>query len=213
MDCARHQLLAGAALAAEQNGRVIGDDAADQLVNLLHRRTAADYLATDQLAIHFVFQAVEISGLRADFDRALHGGRDQIEIEERLGQVVVSATLHRLDGIVHRARRGDHDDQRADGFGVRGGQYVESAGARHDDVEQRDVESIAAQGSKRGRAVGRLFDAMAVGFEAMAQYEANCGIVVGDQNRRAGAGILETFGEVLVRCASAHGDGIHGLEW
>ena len=88
MDRARHQFLAGAALAAEQNGRVVGDDAADQFVNFLHRRAAADYLAADELAIHFIFEAVQFGGLRADFHRALDRGRDQIEIGERLGQVV-----------------------------------------------------------------------------------------------------------------------------
>ncbi len=180
MDRARDQLLAGAALAAEQNGRVVGDDASDQFVNFLHRGAAPDYLAADELAIHLVLEAVEIRGLRADFHRALDRSRDQIEIGERLGQVVVSAALHRLDRVVHRARRRDHDDQRADSFAVRGRQHVEAAVARHDDIEQSDVESIAAQGSERGRAVDRLVDAMPVGFEPMPQNEADRGVVVGD---------------------------------
>ena len=169
MDRARDQLLAGAALAAEQNGGVVGDDASDQLVNFLHRGAAADYFAADQLAIHFVFQAIQIRGLRADFHRALDRSRDQIEIGERLGQVIVSAALHRLDGVVHGARRRDHDDERADGFAVRRREDVETAVTRHDDIEQSDVETIAAQGGERGRAVDCLFDAMAVGFESMPQ--------------------------------------------
>ena len=65
MDRARDQLLAGAALAAEQHGGVVGDDPPDQLVNFLHRGAAADDLAADELAIHFVLEAVEIGGLRA----------------------------------------------------------------------------------------------------------------------------------------------------
>ena len=167
MNRARHQLLAGAALAAQQNGRVVGDHASDQLVNFLHRGAAADYLAADELAAHLVLQTVEIRGLRADFHRALDRRGDQVKIGERLGQVIVRAALHRLDRVVHRARRGDHDDQRADGFAVRCGQYVEAAVAGHDDVEEGDVEAIAAQCGERGRAVDRLFDAMAVGFEPM----------------------------------------------
>ena len=167
MNRTRDQLLAGAALAAEQNGGVVGDDASDQFVNFLHRGAAADYLAADELAIHFVLEAVEIGGLRADFDRALDCRGDQIEIGERLGQVVVRAALHRLDRVVHRAGRGDHNDERADAFAVRGGQHVESAVAGHDDIEQRDVELVAAQGGQRGGAVDGLFDAMAVGLEPM----------------------------------------------
>ena len=204
MNRARDQLLAGAALAAQQNGGVVGDDAPDQLVDFLHRGAAADYLAADELAIDFVLEAVEIGGLRADFDRALDRGGDQVEIGERLGQVVVRAALHRLDRVVHRARGGDHDDERADAFAVRGGQHVETAVARHDDVEQGDVEAIAAQGGERRGAVDCLFDAMAVGFEPMPQDEADGGIVVGDQDRSAGAGILHAFSEVLVRCGCAH---------
>ena len=173
MDRARDQLLAGAALAAEQYGRVVGDDAPDQLVDFLHRRAAADYFAADELAIDLVLEAVEIRGLRADFHRAFDRRRDQVEIGERLGQVVVSAALHRLDGVVHRARSGDHDDQRADRLAVRRGEDVESADARHDDIEQRDVESVGAQGGQRGSAIDRLLDAMAVGFEPMPQNEAD----------------------------------------
>src|SRR6202044_423835 len=71
MDRARHQLFAGAAFAAEQNRRVVSDDAADQLVNFLHRCAAADYLAADQLPIDLVLEAIEIGRLRADFHRAL----------------------------------------------------------------------------------------------------------------------------------------------
>ena len=212
MNRARDQLLAGAALAAEQDGRVVGDHAPDQLINFLHRGAAADYLAADQLAIDLVLQAIQVRGLRADFNRALDGGRDQVEIGERLGQVVVRAALHRLDRVVHRAGGGDHDDQRADAFAMRGRQHVESAGARHDDVEQGDVESIAAQRRERGRAVDGLVDAMAVGFKPMAQNEADGGIVVGDQNSRAGARLLHPFGEVLARYACAHGGGAHGLQ-
>ena len=167
MNRTRDQLLAGAALAAEQNGGVVGHDPSDQFVNFLHRGAAADYLAADQLAIHFVLEAVEIGGLRADFDRALDCRGDQIEIGERLGQVVVSPALHRLDGVVHRARRSDHNDEGADRLAMRGRQDVESAVAGHDDIEQRDVELVAAQGGQRGRAINCLFDAMAVGFEPM----------------------------------------------
>ena len=50
---------------------------------------------------------------------------------------------------------------------MRGRQDVESAVAGHDDIEQRDVELVAAQGGQRGRAINCLFDAMAVGFEPM----------------------------------------------
>src|ERR1700738_4262771 len=69
MNRARDQLLAGAALAAQQNRGVIGDHAPNQLVNFLHRAAATDYLAADELAIDFVFQAIEIRGLRTDFHR------------------------------------------------------------------------------------------------------------------------------------------------
>ena len=65
---------------------------------------------------------------------------------------------------------------------MRGRQHVESAVAGHDNIEQRDVETIAAQRGQRRRAVDGLVDAIAVGFEAMPQDEANRVFVVGDEN-------------------------------
>ena len=212
MNRARDQLLAGAALAAEQNGGVVGDDAADQLVNFLHRSAAADYLAADELAIHFVFQAVEIGGLRADFHRALDRGRDQIEIGERLGQVIVSAALHRLDRVVHRARRRDHDDERADGFAVRRRKYVRPPLPGMMMSSSATSNRLLRNAASADGAVDCLLDAMAVGFEPMPQNKADRGIVVGDQNCRAGAGFLDPFNEILARSACSHGGRAHGLQ-
>ena len=145
VDRARHQFLAGAALAADQHhvDLVVADHPPDELVDFLHRRAAADDLAAHQFAVEFFLDSFELGGLRRRLGRARRGRHHQVEVLERLGQVVVSAALERLDRVVHRAGRGDHDDRRRASLLARGAQHFEAAHAGHDDVDQGDVETPA----------------------------------------------------------------------
>src|SRR5215469_8873752 len=60
---AGHEILAGAALAEQEHGRIVRDDATNQLVDFLHGRAAPDYLAAHQLAIDLILEPIEVGRL------------------------------------------------------------------------------------------------------------------------------------------------------
>ena len=104
----RDQLLAGAALAGHENGRIRLRDLADRLVDLLHRRGVAhDALGLDERA-DLVAKDLHLAGEIAVLDHAFHGVTDLVELE-RLRDVVERAKLHCPDRVIARAERG-HDE-------------------------------------------------------------------------------------------------------
>ncbi len=197
VDRARDQLLAGAALAAEQNGGVVVHHPPDKLIDLLHGRAAADDLAADQLAAHLILQRREIGGLGRHFDRTRDGRRYQVEVFERLGEVVVRTALHRLNRIVHRAGGGNHNDQGAAGLLAGAGEHLQAANSGHHDVEQGDFVAIAEERFERALAVGGLFDPIAGGFEPMMEDQADARVVVGDQHS-GGRGVRSSFEGLII---------------
>src|SRR5262249_20879253 len=116
MNRAGDEILAGAALAEQQYGRIVGDDAPDKLIHFLHCRAAPDYLAADQLAIDLVLEPIEVGRLLRDFHRASDRGGYQVEIDKGFGQIVMGAPLHRLHRVVHGAGGGDYENEGADIF-------------------------------------------------------------------------------------------------
>jgi hypothetical protein len=144
VDGAGDQLLAGATLARDQHGYVLGGDAADGLVHLAHRRAAPhDGFALDVVVRRrlrddgrLAHQAGDLQGLADHPVQLLH--------VERLEQVIVSPLPHRLDGGVRRPRQGDKHDRDA---GVKGADLVQDLQARL--VRQAQVEENYIRG--RGR--------------------------------------------------------------
>jgi len=199
VDSVRHQLLAGAALAPDQYhvDFVVADHAPDKLVNLLDGRAVPDDLAAHQLAVELFLDSFELGGLRRRLRRARGGRHHQVEVLERLGEIVASAALERLDRVVHRTGRGDHDDRRRASPLARGRQHFEAAHAGHDDVHQGDVETAAAQRLECIAALGGLLDAPSFGLQAMAQDQADGRVVVG--NQRANRVRFGRAAEILFR--------------
>ena len=115
VDGAGDELLAGAALAGDQDRDVLRGDAADGLVDLTHRRAAAED------------RAIRV-GIRlglGDHRRGAHPTGDlqgladhppQMVQVERLEEVVVGALLHRLNGRIGRLldRHENHGNARVD---------------------------------------------------------------------------------------------------
>ena len=140
MDRARDQLLAGAGLAADQDGDGLCRDAADFFVKILHRAAAAD-------------ERVARGARLADLDRL--GGKPRggdgfaEELEQFLGgewfeQVIVGAEPGRLDRGLGRAVRGHDDDgqQRLGGVQLRG--EIEPVEARQLEIAEHHVERARA---------------------------------------------------------------------
>jgi len=136
MDRPRDELLAGAALALDQHGRVIVHDPPDQFVDLLHRQAASDDLATGGVGFDFRFGAILCRSRRGLGDSRGH----QVEVGKRLGKIIVGPALHRLDGVAHRARGRDDNDCGLVMFIPRARQHFKSIHAGQNDIYERDVE-------------------------------------------------------------------------
>ena len=76
MDRAREQLLAGAALADDQHGRIRRRDAIDHREQLAHQRRLADHLAEAARALDLAAQPADLARERAVLDRALDDRAD-----------------------------------------------------------------------------------------------------------------------------------------
>ncbi len=182
VDGACDQLLAGAALALDEDGRVAVGEAADGLEDLLHRHAGADerdagLVASDHLradAADGILEPVHFGGTR---DECPH----LVEIEG-LREVVEGAAFHRFDGVRHRVLRGDHDhDDRR--FGLADAcQHVEAAHVGHPDVEDRDIVGAADQPGERFAARARDVDLVPGLRERRRENEPDRFFVVGDQD-------------------------------
>ena len=150
VDHPRHQLLAGAALAADQHGGRQGG----HLVHLLEhfargRARSADEIAVALFLLHLRRQRqhlpVEVLPFRGVGDDRAH----------RLGlgplhQHVVGAELHGLHRQVDVGRVGEHDE-----FGQRivladDAQEVEAADSGQRRIRQHQVDAVAAEHGERG---------------------------------------------------------------
>ena len=94
----RHQLLAGAGLAGDEDGGVRAGHLADELEDLEHRLGAAH----DPLAVGGALAELQPEGAHlvthvVVLEHAPQGGQQVVDLE-RLGDVVVGAVLHGLDG-------------------------------------------------------------------------------------------------------------------
>ena len=111
MDRLGDQLLARAALALDQHRGVGRRDAADHLVDLLHRRRCGRSPARGAASSSPRSRSRSLRQA-AQRERAVRPAAPHLFEVEGLGEVVVGAALHRLDGVRHRVLRG-HDDDRA----------------------------------------------------------------------------------------------------
>ena len=143
-----HQLLAGAALAEDQDGgRQLGD--------LLHQiDDVAGHLARpdDELALglfgdlrrqgqHLAVEILALAGVAHQ--------RAQLVVVEILGDVVIGAVLHRLHGGLDVVERRDHDDLDQAVVLLDDAQHFEAADAGQADVEQDEVDVFAVEDGKR----------------------------------------------------------------
>ena len=119
--------------------------------------------------------------------RAAQHGADaaaQLGQAERLGDVVVGARLEPLDGVGLAVERGQHDDRHDVAPRAQRAADVVAVGAGAErDVEQHDVEVLAAGELDRRVAVGDRLDAVALAGEGVRQRVAQRALVVDDEDR------------------------------
>ena len=143
MDAARQHLLAGAALAGDQHRRVEPRDLLHQAHHGLHRRTGAgDELLVLRLHLRgerldAVAQVLSLAGVAHE--------RPQRVVVELLGDVVVGAELHGLDGRLDVGDRRNHDHFDLVALFAHLPQQLEAADARQPHVEQHEVDAGLTQ--------------------------------------------------------------------
>ena len=148
MNQPREQLLAGAALAEDQDRRRQLRDLVHQIDDVARDLARPD----DELAVGLLGDlrrqrhhlAVQILALA----RVAHE-RPQLVVVEVLGDVVIRAVLHRLHGGFDLADRRDHDDLDEAVVLLDDPQHLEAADAGQADVEQHQIDVLPVEDRQR----------------------------------------------------------------
>ncbi len=147
----RHQFLAGAGLAGDQDGHVLAGHATDGLVDLAHGRTGADDRAIRvELRLRPGDDARPALAMRV-VQRVADHSLQLFEIE-RLEQIVERALLHRLDGRVGGLGDGDKDHRDA---GVEPADFLVNFQARTVGKKQVEKNHVRPMRPQRLESLGR----------------------------------------------------------
>ena len=188
---ARQQLLAGAALAQDQDAHVRGGDLLDKAADLEHFGCARDHAVQR----HMAPRLYELPVLVLELGQIEGAAQDQAQLAriDRLLVEVVCASGDRTHGVLAGLVAGDHDN-----FGLGGEvqhffQYGESLARpvrirRQAEVDGDDGGNLGAELCDRGVAVGR--EDHVVFLERPAQLALDAGVVLHDEQ-----GLL-----VTIRC-------------
>jgi hypothetical protein len=139
---ARHDLLAGAALAADQHADVAGRDVADLAPQLAHRRAVAEHELLEIVARDLGPTELTFGGGAAG--RSLDH-RDQLLLGVGLDHVVEGAAAQRRGRGPRRVIAGQHDDRRGEIALAELAQDRQAVQARHVHVEQDDVPALGLE--------------------------------------------------------------------
>ena len=137
---ARHELLAGAAFAVDQDRRAARRGLDDQVEDLSHRRTAADDGAEAVGPRLQILAQRPVLGDEAPLRERVAQHDQDFLVLERLGDVVVGAALHRRDGILDRRERRDHQHRHVVVYFLELVERGDAVHAGHHHVHDRGVE-------------------------------------------------------------------------
>ena len=140
VDRARHQLLAGAALALDQDRRAARRRLDDQVEHLPHPRAAADDVGELVVALLDVLPEVAVLVQQPPPLHRVADDDQHFVVLERLGDVVERAGLHRRDRALDRGVGGDDDDVQVLVDALQLVERGDAVEAGHHDVDDRGVE-------------------------------------------------------------------------
>ncbi len=184
---ARHELLAGAALAVDHHREVGGREAGDGAVDLLHRLGAADQ-GQPLLGVARLARAL-LRG-RRDGQGAADHGQQLLEVE-RLGQVLEGAALGGLHRGHQRGLGAHHQHPQLRAHPLDAQDEVEPVLVGHHHVGDHEVAlAVLHPAPQRGRVAGRA-DLVARPPQRLREHGAYGAIVIGDEDggQRHGGGI------------------------
>ena len=199
MNGAGDQLLAGAALAGDDDGGGRPRHLRDETVELLHLGVLADQLVEVVLPRQLRAEERHFALQRALLERAPHQ-REQIVLVEGLGQVVEGAQLHRVDGGADGLDRGDQDHLDAVVHGFDALEHFDAVHLGKADVEKHEVHRAGAEPVERLLAVGGLEQVVLV-LQDEPERLADSGIVIHDQDD----GPHAVKGVARFGCPESHG--------
>src|SRR5439155_732647 len=147
VDRARHQLLAGPRLAGQQHGAAGGTDAADEVVDGLHRSRAPDQALERRRLLHPLPQVAILGAVLAHLERLADDQLDRLEVEG-LEDVVEGAELHRVDRRLHRSEGGQQDHRYVGVQLAQLGEQLEAGHARHLEVGEDEVDLLGLEAAE-----------------------------------------------------------------
>jgi hypothetical protein len=187
VDPARHDLLAGAALAGDEHGAVGRRDRLGQSQRLTPGARAAGrrHHAATIATLDLLGQALVLGAQRARLERAAHD-RHQLVVAERLLEVVERAIVDGLDGALQRRLRRHQHHGEAGVQRPRRGEQLQPVHAGHAHVADDDVGTqlreplqpgAAALGDVGGEAFGLEEDAHGVEDRRLVVHDQDHGLV------------------------------------
>ena len=182
VDFTRHDLLAHAALTADQDGRVGRGDAFEEVEHLAHVTGVGDDRVARCHALHVARQCIVVA-LECLLLECL--GEHGLEFREPawLGEEVVRALLHGADRFFHGAVGGEHHDFRRRPVLTHLGQQVEPRAVRHAHVEQHQIEALTRERAARLGQVAGLLHAVARARQFTARQGPERRLVIDEQDR------------------------------
>ena len=183
MDRARHQLLAGAALALNQNGRSARRRLDDEVEHLPHPRASADDVRELVIPLLDVLPEVAVLVEQAPPLHRVADDDEHLVVLERLGDVVERARFHRGNRALDRRVRRDDDDVEVLVDPLQLVERRDAVQARHHDVDDGRVERQRARHFETFRARGCHAHVVAFARQQRLENLAHDLFVVDDENR------------------------------
>ena len=181
MDRARHQILAGAGFARDQDRAVRLRDRLHHAEDVEHRLAASDDVRELVARVERLLEQ-DVLLLQLRRLEVLSDLQPQFVHAERLGEVVHGAETHRFDRRARRCvgRHHERDDVAVDLLG--GAQHVHARDVGHLDVGEQQIEVRAAQLLDGVAAVFRHEHLVAIAPQHDAQHLAHRRLIVDDQD-------------------------------
>jgi hypothetical protein len=176
-----HELLAGSALARNQNTGIAVGHGSDQRKDLAHGIAGADHLTEGTGSIDGSTKLTVFLLEHAPFEGASERKQHGVAFE-RLGDVVERAGLHGFNRRIDAAE-GRHQDDRGTGADLTDlANQLDPGTTRHTDVREHHIEIPVAQLLQRRLRIGGSARCVPGVFEQSNQHVAHGEVVIDDQH-------------------------------